>query len=226
MDKESSHPLLLLPTTSSPQLPPLPNPNQKSKSPLHYLHHFLTLVLTLYLLTILLSSPSSTPDPYRPWTLPANLTTCSCLSNLECTYDALAAAWLPPHCRDTELADQFTKSGPNPDGTWTYYADANGTRRITEAEIAQLPRGGSFWVERDWHLMHCVFYWQKYMRMRITGTIMEERFDNIPHVRHCGVLLTKERPRERKLVEVEVLWESRATWRLGGEGHGHEHQHD
>jgi hypothetical protein len=157
-----------------------------------------------------------TPDVYRPWTLAKGSNNCDCGTNIDeaiakdCTYDALAAAWLPPHCRDDDLTAQFSSAGPGPDGTWFYYADSTGTTQINESQIASLG-DGSFWVHRDWHLMHCVFYWQKYMRMRITGVTMEARFDNIPHIRHCGHLLTKTPPKEQILIKVDVVLNSRLT---------------
>ncbi|KAK4445116.1 hypothetical protein QBC34DRAFT_267521, partial [Podospora aff. communis PSN243] len=170
-------------------------------------------------------------DPYRPWTLPSSLSpNCTCPPHLptalsqNCTYDALAAAWLPPHCRDEALTSEFTRSGPGVNGSWAYYADANGTVVTTVEEIAAMGEKGKFWVDRDWHLAHCVFYWEKYMRLRMTGKVLEERFDNVPHVRHCGRLLRKGKPEGRVLVEVDVVMDSRLD--LGtvevehGGGHG------
>ncbi|OQE26035.1 hypothetical protein PENFLA_c007G08929 [Penicillium flavigenum] len=71
---------------------------------------------------------------------------CDCGRNVEealskhCVYDSLATAWLPPHCRDDELTAEFDQSGPSPDGSWPYYADANGTIPIEKAEVALLER--------------------------------------------------------------------------------------
>jgi hypothetical protein len=178
-----------------------------------------TISLCLMLAHATTPSPNTTPpttpvqDVYRPWTLPRSYSNCDCTTDREarnCVYDALAAAWLPPHCRDAELTAEFSRSGPGPNGTWTYFADATGTKKISVEGIAALePSSASFWVHREWHLAHCVFYWQKYMRMRVTGATMEARFDNVPHVKHCGHLLTKEPPKERILIEVEVMVDSR-----------------
>lgn len=39
---------------------------------------------------------------------------------LGCKYDLLASAWLPEQCRDDELSAEFDRSGPGPNGEWTY----------------------------------------------------------------------------------------------------------
>lgn len=119
----------------------------------------------------------------------------------------MAAAWLPPACRDPELTLDFQKAGPNNDGSWSYFADAEGRRRITNddgAIGALADTGSTFWVSREWHLAHCTFYWRKYARMKDTGAIMEERFDGEGHVKHCARLLLKEPPKGFFLLEVQV----------------------
>lgn len=194
------------------------------------LYGTISLFLTLLRIITGQTAPPA-PDVYRPWTLRSGLSDCDCGTTIpnallrNCTYDALAAAWLPPHCRDEALTSEFMHSGPGPNGTWSYFADANGTTPIDEAGIAALGDKGSFWVGREWHLAHCVFYWQKYMRMRITGAVMEARFDNLPHVRHCGRLLTKEKPKERLLIEVEVEMNSRMEVEGNPEGHMEHMEH-
>ena len=35
-----------------------------------------------------------------------------------CEYEPLAAAWLPPACRDSELSAEFDHAGPGPNGSW------------------------------------------------------------------------------------------------------------
>lgn len=154
-------------------------------------------------------------DVYRPWTLPKNLNQCDCGPDIKtaltrnCVYDSLATAWLPPHCRDDELTTEFERSGPGPNGEWPYFADANGSIPINTTYIAQLGESnGTFWSLRDWHIAHCVFYWKKTMRMRETGVVLEERFDQIMHVQHCGRLIMKPRPEGIVLLEVDVRMNS------------------
>ena len=155
------------------------------------------------------------PNPYYPETLRPGLNTCDCGKTIKealsrnCLYDSLAAAWLPPYCRDEELTAEFEVSGPGPEGQWNYYADEAGTIPMTMSEMAELGEtGGTFWALRDWHIAHCLFYWQKYTRMRETGVIMEQRFDHIAHVQHCQHMALKPKPVPSYLVEVNVVMNS------------------
>ncbi|GLB09939.1 hypothetical protein AtubIFM57258_005871 [Aspergillus tubingensis] len=167
---------------------------------------------------IILPFPSlktTIPDVYRPETLPPDLPICDCGSTIKealhrnCTYDSLATAWLPPHCRDAELTARFDRSGPGPNGEWSYYLDEYGTVPITNDEIAQLAEtGGSFWSTREWHIAHCVFYWQKYRRMGKTGVVMEERFGSLSHVEHCSRLIMSPVPDYFFLLSVPVVLNS------------------
>lgn len=154
-------------------------------------------------------------DVYRPETLPSELNLCDCGQTVmeavsrDCTYDSLATAWLPPYCRDEELTVEFDKAGPGPGGEWEYFADENGTQPLGKEEIAILGEtGGSFWSSRDWHIAHCVFYWQKYRRMEQTGAVMERRFDGIHHVKHCSQLIRNPVPDYFFLIEVPVMMNS------------------
>ena len=155
--------------------------------------------------------PLYTADVYRPETLVPGLNLCDCGRTIEealsrnCVYDSLSTSWLPPHCRDDDLTANFDRAGPGPEGQWSYFADDNGTIPLTRTDIAALGEaGGSFWCSRDWHIAHCVFYWQKYKRMRETGTVMEQRFDSLKHVEHCSRLILAPSPNYFFLIEVPV----------------------
>lgn len=155
------------------------------------------------------------PDPYHPETLPPGKNICDCGKTIKealernCVYDALATAWLPPYCRDDELSAEFDRSGPGSNGEWSYFADETGTVRLDRNQIGLLGEtGGKFWTSRNWHIAHCLFYWQKYYRMRETGAIMEERFDNLIHVKHCTHLATKKAPDYFFLIGVPVRMNS------------------
>ena len=155
--------------------------------------------------------PPSIADVYRPETLSPGLNRCDCGPTIEealsrnCVYDSLSTSWLPPHCRDDELTAGFDRAGPGPEGQWSYFTHGNGTVPLTRAEIAALGEtGGSFWCSRDWHIAHCVFYWQKYKRMRETGAVMEARFDSLKHVQHCSRLILAPSPDYFFLIEVPV----------------------
>lgn len=154
-------------------------------------------------------------DGYHPETLPPLLNLCDCGDSIReaisrnCTYDTLATAWLPPYCRDEELTAEFDKAGPGPDGAWAYFADQEGKVPLNRSEVAALgDKGGSFWASRDWHIVHCLFYWQKYHRMRYTKIIMEERFDSLHHVQHCVRLIRNPTPDHFFLIEVPVTMNS------------------
>ncbi|KAL2206786.1 S-adenosyl-L-methionine-dependent methyltransferase [Sarocladium strictum] len=163
------------------------------------------------------SSPCKTtsgghkPDVYRPKTLKSGVADCDCGSSikeawkLNCTYDALSAAWLPPWCRDHKLTSEFEHAGPGIDGAWSYFADENGKTELDENQVAELAdSGGTFWVSREWHIAHCLFYWRKYIRMRDTGVIMEARYDEESHVKHCAGLIQNPTPDHFFLIEVPV----------------------
>ncbi|KAI1406923.1 hypothetical protein F5Y13DRAFT_207170 [Hypoxylon sp. FL1857] len=154
-------------------------------------------------------------DVYRPDTLPTGLSLCDCGRTIreallrDCVYDTLSTAWLPPYCRDDELTAEFDEAGPGPQGEWGYFADEEGTIPLNRTEVAALGEtDGSFWASHDWHVVHCLFYWQKYHRMRDTGVVMEERFDSLRHVKHCGRLIRNPTPDHFFLIEVPVMMNS------------------
>ncbi|EGO56940.1 hypothetical protein NEUTE1DRAFT_130724 [Neurospora tetrasperma FGSC 2508] len=166
------------------------------------------------------NTTKDTVDVYRPSTFPSpSYDLCSCGSSireaqsLHCVYDTMAAAWLPPYCRDPELTTIFDRSGPGEGGAWSYYADQNGSVRLSPHQISLLAdnhqtnvKGGNvFWATREWHLAHCLFYWQKLVRMRDTNAVMERRFDGWRHARHCyGLLMRRDPPGRETLLEVDV----------------------
>jgi len=123
-------------------------------------------------------------------------TSCDCGANtrealsLGCKYDSLAAAWLPPHCRDDELTAEFERSGDGPNGTWTYWADTAHTQPLTLDEVALLADTPErrFHMSNHWHVVHCIFYWRKEHRFRFTNgqKIVEPRSDSEHHIKHCG----------------------------------------
>lgn len=163
------------------------------------------------------SSSSQQPehDVYRPETLAPGLNECDCGPTTAdalargCRYDSLSTAWLPPYCRDDELTAEFDRSGPGPEGSWSYFADEAGLLPLTPSAVAALGEaGGSFWASRDWHVVHCLYYWRKYARMRRTGAVMEARFDSEAHVEHCTRLIRKPAPDHFFLIEVPVMMNS------------------
>lgn len=59
-----------------------------------------------------------------------------------CRLDMTAAAWLPSHCLDDELAEEFDHSGHNFDGTWTYCAHVDKNTTYPTEELGLLPESG------------------------------------------------------------------------------------
>ncbi|KAK1469606.1 hypothetical protein CMEL01_01373 [Colletotrichum melonis] len=138
------------------------------------------------------SEGTSTPDTLHA--APA-IASCDCGNStaeavtLGCKYDSLAAAWLPEHCRDDELTAEFERSGPGPNGEWTYWADTAHTQEIGVGEIAKMADNQEelrFHMSGHWHVLHCIFYWRKEHRARFNGKIVEPRSDNEEHIKHCG----------------------------------------
>jgi len=109
--------------------------------------------------------------------------------SMGCKYDLLAAAWLPPVCIDTSLSAEFDRSGPNPDGSWSYYSSRHGTETLTYEQISAMADNVSavYFTTQEWHIVHCNFYWLKLLRSKWMGVVMEQRYDSEMHIRHCGI---------------------------------------
>ncbi|KAB8076443.1 hypothetical protein BDV29DRAFT_189381 [Aspergillus leporis] len=88
--------------------------------------------------------------------------------SLSCKFDSLAVAWLPSYCRDEELTAEFERSGPGPNGSWTYFADDHHTIPMTIEEVAAFAgnQSAKVMMMREWHVVHCLFYWRKHFRVR------------------------------------------------------------
>ena len=104
-----------------------------------------------------------------------------------CLFSPLAIAWLPPHCIDAELSDEFDRQGPGPNGEWDYWSDANKTKRLTREEVGMLADAdGVFYATQEWHVVHCLFTWRKHYRSKWTGVTIERRSNGLDHIAHCG----------------------------------------
>lgn len=126
---------------------------------------------------------------------------CSCGSSVSealsrnCKFDPIATSWLPPHCRDDELIEEFNRSGDGPDGSWTYYTDFNKTATMTEDEVGQLVDvQGHFFTTHAWHVRHCAFNWRKQWRQKQTGATLEARFNTYGHIVHCEEMFLLRNP--------------------------------
>lgn len=130
-------------------------------------------------------------------TKPANSETpCYCgnsaeeAKSLDCKYVPMAAAWLPGHCRDNYLEEEFNTLGPNPDGSWTYFADYDMNTTIDLNTISNFAGTSTrFYNEWEWHVMHCMFYWRKLHRAQFSDITIEPRFNTDGHISHCTRLI-------------------------------------
>lgn len=110
--------------------------------------------------------------------------------SLGCKYVPVASAWLPAHCRDEFLEREFDHIGPNPDHSWTYYADYARTKTLDLSVISEFAGSATrFYNEWEWHVMHCMFYWRKLHRAQFSGVIVEPRFNTDSHISHCTRLI-------------------------------------
>ncbi|KUJ10864.1 uncharacterized protein LY89DRAFT_557517, partial [Mollisia scopiformis] len=109
-----------------------------------------------------------------------------------CKYDHLAVDWLPPHCIDEELTAEFDRAGPGPLGAWDYYADRNGTVRLSDTIIDQYAMAATnYYTTVEWHMAHCIYVWRKQFRTKFTGKIVEPWNDKEEHIMHCGGYFTR-----------------------------------
>jgi hypothetical protein len=108
-----------------------------------------------------------------------------------CVYDSMAAAWLPPACRDPELTTIFERSGPGPNGSFLYFADPHHRVPLTLDQVAMLgdTPEARFYTTWEWHATHCYFYWWKEFRARSLGTVIEKRYNRAFHLNHCQKVL-------------------------------------
>lgn len=103
-----------------------------------------------------------------------------------CKFDGIAAAFLPAHCRDDELLEEFDRSGENPDGSWNYWRDPKMQHRLNLSELGELAdQQEPFYASQMWHVVHCTFNWRKQFRQPKTGVVIEHEADSIHHVTHC-----------------------------------------
>ena len=108
----------------------------------------------------------------------------------KCTFDPIAAAWLPPACIDAELMEEFNHAGPGPNGSWQYWSDFNRTMEYSLEEVAILPDvNGKFYVTHDWHIKHCTYNWRKQYRSRMTRVHLDARSGGYGHIGHCEGIL-------------------------------------
>ncbi|KAF2667073.1 hypothetical protein BT63DRAFT_481522 [Microthyrium microscopicum] len=151
------------------------------------------------------------PADCHPRMLDPGLSVCYCgksiaeALSLGCKYDGLSASWLPPYCRDDELTKQFNEAGPLPDKSWQMYANANGSKPMTIDQVELLAEHNDmFATTYGWHIAHCIFSWEKYVRMWELGTVIDARFQSALHAGHCRDMVME-------LLNRDAKWRDRIT---------------
>lgn len=146
-------------------------------------------------------------------------TSCSCGNSIEeakslnCEYDTLASAWLPPACRDEELTAEFDRAGPGPDGSWFYYTDYDMSSTYSIDEVAALAdRPIYYYNTKEWHIAHCTYNWRKAVRARSSGVTLELRADTEGHVKHCEAMIRNSYPLDAVVVVSAVTLD--ADWEV------------
>jgi hypothetical protein len=121
----------------------------------------------------------------------------------------MSVAWLPPYCRDDELAAEFEQAAPDPSTGWIFYADQNLTIPLSRHETAMLADGNdaTVWMTEQWHAVHCIYYWRKLWRMstgKTPGNIVEPYFNDADHINHCGDVFLKRVAMEEDPTRIQV----------------------
>ena len=141
-------------------------------------------------------------------------TVCNCGSSIaeaksrDCKFDSLATSWLPPACRDDELATEFERSGPLEGGAWPYYKDLRKTHLLSVEDLANMADNESgdrtYYMTTEWYIARCLYYWRKMERAEKLGTTIERSFldtsidgHNISSWHHCANVYLGRTPRDQ-----------------------------
>jgi hypothetical protein len=100
-----------------------------------------------------------------------------------CRFDILSFAWQTPECYDHENTEAFRK----PNGTWSYFADPEGTEPRSE-EVAMTGEYMTF-VVAEYHFTHCTYMWRQLHRAYAILGYIDEHLDNWNHTLHCQKML-------------------------------------
>ncbi|KAF4838832.1 hypothetical protein CGCTS75_v000518 [Colletotrichum tropicale] len=129
--------------------------------------------------------------------------------------------WEHPSCIDHELAAEYRRMGPEPDGSWTYMVDSetatdcvptNELRRspVNATELSMLVWPGKVvYANMRHHLTHCIFCWRKHFRTLFKGT----RWPSQPgweenHIKHCMDVILNKRDVSLEKFVTRVVFES------------------
>ncbi|EFY94535.1 hypothetical protein X797_011842 [Metarhizium robertsii] len=117
---------------------------------------------------------------------------------LGCVYDNLVKGWIPAVCPQLGKQEFVTAGYTEPNSTgWPYYADKEGTRRLTDDELAFelaepfVDNGLRFWTTEREHVEHCAWMLMRVAHVLVTDARRDTLVTNVHHSNHC-ILLLKE----------------------------------
>jgi hypothetical protein len=123
------------------------------------------------------------PEPSLPNT--GTLEIKGCGSNaaearaLGCVYDVMMQDWTPVECYDSILTEKYLAAN-----NWTWWADSDATRAMSDEEVA-LGEHSVVYVAQDYHVKHCIFAWEKFVRAFRTQSPLITELISYDHVVHC-----------------------------------------
>jgi hypothetical protein len=115
-----------------------------------------------------------------------------------CTFDIMAATWLPDECYDDDISSAFRTHGP-----WEFYTNSSDfaftdTIRWPSADqLTLLPDEKSaseqrfVWATRRYHLTHCIFLLRRLHRLVDGGKRLDSALEDYHHSKHCGDMIEK-----------------------------------
>ncbi|KAI8633232.1 hypothetical protein F5Y19DRAFT_471500 [Xylariaceae sp. FL1651] len=118
-----------------------------------------------------------------------------------CHFDLIATAWLPPKCIDSELVDEFQA-----EYQWQYFADNNGTERLSDDADTLGSYTGTIWTVNRWHVAHCLYMWRKLNRALVNGWMTDAETFQQHHTDHCTGTILKFRNPDGIQSIVEVIY--------------------
>jgi len=98
---------------------------------------------------------------------------------LGCVYDVMMQDWTPVECYDSILTEKYLATN-----NWTWWADAGAERAMSDEEVA-LGEHNVVYVAQDYHVKHCIFAWEKFVRAFRTQSPLITELISYDHVLHC-----------------------------------------
>ncbi|KAJ0161959.1 hypothetical protein CTA2_5320 [Colletotrichum tanaceti] len=138
-----------------------------------------------------------------------------------CQFEEFDMRWEHPRCIDQELAAEYRRMGPEPDGSWTYLVDdesategvpINELRRrpVNATELSMVVRPGKVaYASMRHHLTHCIFRWRKQFRAPFVGTRWPSQLGwEENHIKHCMDVILHYREVPLEEFKTRVVFES------------------